>query len=184
MKSLEDYLKLPYAIETKRESDGSYFIKVKELPGCMSVGESIEEAYAMIEDAKADWIQSCLDDGRVIPEPEEEDPKAYSGKFMVRISSRLHRELSDTAEEYGVSLNHLVSEALSQDNGIIKSQRKTIEHLLSKVSPVPAMMGEKRGSYEMAGMLAQWAPMDARSRPRPSTTSLAKVQKPRRNNTR
>jgi predicted RNase H-like HicB family nuclease len=166
MRSLEDYLKLPYTIETKKESDGSYFIKVKELPGCMSVGEGIEEAYAMIEDAKADWIQSCLDDGRVIPEPEEDGAKAYSGKFMVRISSKLHRELSETADEYGVSLNHLVSEMLSQENGIIKGQERTIEHLLSKVSPVPTMTVEKRGAFEIPRMSEQWAPRGTNFRDR------------------
>lgn len=183
MKSLEDYLKLPYTIETKKESDGSYFIKVKELPGCMSVGESIEEAYAMIEDAKADWIQSCLDDGRVIPEPEKDDTKAYSGKFMVRISPILHRELSDTAEEYGVSLNHLVTEMLSQGNGIMKSQQKTLDQLLSKVSPIPVMTGERRGTIEMPTMGAKWAPLAANSRPVSPTTLLTKVHKPRRNST-
>lgn len=183
MKSLEDYLKLPYTIETKKESDGSYFIKVKELPGCMSVGESIEEAYAMIEDAKADWIQSCLDDGRVIPEPEEDDAKAYSGKFMVRISPILHRELSDTAEEYGVSLNHLVTEMLSQGNGIMKSKQKTIDQLLSKVSPIPVMTGERRVIIEMPTMGAKWAPLAANSRPGSPTTLLTKVHKPRRNST-
>lgn len=130
MKSLEDYLKLPYTIETKRESDGSYFIKVKELSGCMSTGESIEEAYAMIEDAMADWIQFNLDAGRVIPEPEEYETKTYSGKFVVRISSRLHKELSEAAKENGVSLNHLVTEMLSQGSGIIKSQQMILEHLL------------------------------------------------------
>ncbi len=184
MKSLEDYLKLPYTIETKKESDGSYFIKVKELPGCMSVGESIEEAYAMIEDAKADWIQSCLDDGRVIPEPEEDDAKAYSGKFMVRISPIQHRELSDTAEEYGVSLNHLVTEMLSQGNGIMKSQQKTLDQLLSKVSPIPVMTGERRVPIEMPTMGAKWAPLAASSRPGSSKTLLAKVHVPRRNTTR
>ena len=73
MRSLEDYLELPYTIETKKESDGSYFIRVKELPGCMSAGESIEDAYAMIEEAKADWIRSCLDDDLPIPETQAEN---------------------------------------------------------------------------------------------------------------
>lgn len=156
MKSLEDYLKLPYTIETKKESDGSYFIKVKELPGCMSVGESIEEAYAMIEDAKTIWIQSYLDAGREVPEPEEDDVKAYSGKFMVRISPRLHSELSETAFEFGVSLNYLVSEILSQNNGIVKIQKQMIDDLLNKVSFVPALTVEKHGAFEKPRRAEQW----------------------------
>ncbi len=184
MKLLEDYLKLPYTIETKRESDGSYFIKVKELSGCMSVGESIEEAYAMIEDAKADWIQTCIEDGCVVPEPEEEDVKVYSGKFMVRISPKLHRELSDTAEKNVVSLNHLVTEMLSQDNGIMKSQQSTIDQLLNKVSPIPAMTGEKRVAFEMPSVSARWVPFVTSSRPSSASTVITKVQKSRRNVTK
>lgn len=180
MKSLEDYLKLPYTIEIKKESDGSYFIKVRELPGCMSVGESIEEAYAMIEDAKADWIQTCLDDGCMVPEPEDEDVKAYSGKFVVRMSPKLHCELSETAEKNGVSLNHLVTEILSQGNGIIKIQQKTIDQLLSKVSPVLAMMGERRGAFEMSGMVAQWAPLVTSLKPSHVPELIGKVQNNRR----
>lgn len=162
MKSLEDYLKLPYTIETKRESDGSYFIKVKELPGCMSVGESIEEAYAMIEDAMAEWIQFNLDAGRVIPEPEEYESKTYSGKFVVRISSRLHQELSDAAEENGVSLNHLVTEMLSRGSGIVKTQRKILEHLLSRVFPPPLVVSEEKVPMEMETKAPQWTPLKER----------------------
>ncbi len=159
MKSLKDYLKLPYTIETKRESDGSYFIKVKELPGCMSVGESIEEAYAMIEDAMADWIQFNLDAGRVIPEPEEYEAKTYSGRFVVRISSRLHQELSEAAEENGVSLNHLVTEMLSQGSGIIKAQQKTLKHLLYRVFPTPLVISEEKVPMEMATKNPKWTPL-------------------------
>lgn len=33
---VEDYMNLPYTIETKRENDGSYFIKVKNsLAACL-----------------------------------------------------------------------------------------------------------------------------------------------------
>ncbi|HCS35203.1 MAG: toxin-antitoxin system HicB family antitoxin [Spirochaetae bacterium HGW-Spirochaetae-4] len=184
MKSLEDYLKLPYTIETRRESDGSYFIKVKELPGCMSVGESIGEAYAMIEDAKADWIQSCLDDGCVVPEPEEEDVKTYSGKFMVRISPKLHRELSETAEKHGVSLNHLVTEMLSQENGILKSQQRTIDQLLGKVSPIPVMTGEGRIAFDMPSAVGRWTPLATNTRPSAGPVLIGKVRKSRKTGTR
>ncbi|MFA5448095.1 MAG: type II toxin-antitoxin system HicB family antitoxin [Sphaerochaeta sp.] len=113
MKSLEEYLALSYTIETKKESDGSYFIKVKELPGCMSVGADLVDAYAMIEDAMAVWIQSRLDGGQAIPLPEDESAKSYSGRFVVRITPQLHRRLAEIAKEQGVSLNHLVTELLS-----------------------------------------------------------------------
>jgi len=88
----------------------------------------------MIEDTKVAWLQSCLEDGCAVPLPEEETPKTYSGKFMVRLSPKLHRELSTTAKKHGVSLNHLVTEILSQDNGIIRNQQQMIDHLLNKTT--------------------------------------------------
>lgn len=36
MKTMEEYLKLPYTIEIIQQSDGSWFVGIKELPGCMS----------------------------------------------------------------------------------------------------------------------------------------------------
>jgi len=115
MRRLEEYLELAYTIETKREADGSYFIRVKELPGCMSVGDSIEDAYAMIEDAKADWIAFCLEDGRAVPEPEDEAVMTpYAGLYMVPISASLHRALAECAHRRRVSLHHLADELLSR----------------------------------------------------------------------
>jgi antitoxin HicB len=40
----------------KKEEDGSYFVSIKEHPGCFSVGDTIHEAIEMIEDAKKAWI--------------------------------------------------------------------------------------------------------------------------------
>ncbi len=42
----------------------------------------------------------------------KEPDSTFKGSFNVRISSELHRNVAATAKEQGVSLNHLVSEAL------------------------------------------------------------------------
>ncbi len=86
MRSLQDYLELPYTYMLEQESDGSYFIAVKELSGYMSVGDTITEAHEMIRDAMETWIEYSLEDGIQIPEPEEETLDDYSGKFIVRIT--------------------------------------------------------------------------------------------------
>ena len=50
--------------------DGGGFIAVApELPGCMSDGETPEEALANGYDAIACWIEGALEMGRVVPEP-------------------------------------------------------------------------------------------------------------------
>lgn len=111
-KTIEYYLQLPYTIELVPEPDGSWFVAVKELPGCMSGGDTPEEAIEMIQDAMRGWLEVSLEDGDPIPEPRELD--AYSGKFVVRVPRSLHRELVEAAEEEGVSLNQYINVALAR----------------------------------------------------------------------
>lgn len=130
MRKIEDYLKLPYTLELKKEEDGSYFISVKELEGCFSVGDTVEEAIEMIEDAKETWISYSLEEGLPIPEPESTDTKIYSGKFLIRVTPPLHKKLSLQAKSSGVSLNYHVSEILAGSSSIIETQSRIIESFL------------------------------------------------------
>lgn len=44
--------KIPHLVQIiPDKNDGGYFIQVPELPGCMSQGETLEEAIAMIQEA-------------------------------------------------------------------------------------------------------------------------------------
>lgn len=101
------------------EEDGSgYLATVPELPGCMSDGETYEEALKNVQDAIEAWIETAEHRGQKIPDPyiyrEADD---YSGKFMIRIPKELHKELSESAEEQGISLNQLVLYYLSKQAG-------------------------------------------------------------------
>jgi predicted RNase H-like HicB family nuclease len=55
----------------EREPEGGWFIKVYELPGCMSQGETPDEAMYMIQDAMVGWFETVIDYGSHIPEPKE-----------------------------------------------------------------------------------------------------------------
>lgn len=70
VKDLNYYLNLPYTLELIPDSR-SWFIKIKELPGCMSQGDSPNHAVRMIRDAMKGYIEICLEDNLVIPEPLE-----------------------------------------------------------------------------------------------------------------
>ena len=48
-KDYKYYMSLPYTTVLIPEEDGSYFIKIKELPGCMSAGDTVSEAHEMIK---------------------------------------------------------------------------------------------------------------------------------------
>ena len=79
MKTLNDYLDLPYHFTVVRSVDdageAAWVASVDELPGCISQGDTIEEATTMIRDAMAGWIETGLRHGDHIPEPR--DPESY-----------------------------------------------------------------------------------------------------------
>lgn len=114
-KTVEYYLSLPYTIELVPEPQEGWFVSVKELPGCMSQGDTPEEAIEMIQDAMRGWIEVSLEDGDPIPEPRPLED--YSGKFVVRVPHSLHRELVEHAEREGVSLNQYINVALARAVG-------------------------------------------------------------------
>lgn len=58
MKDLEYYLALPYRTELCEDKDaGGYTVSMPELPGCLSCGETVEEALRNIKDAKKPGLQ-------------------------------------------------------------------------------------------------------------------------------
>lgn len=114
-KDLNYFLSLPYTFEILREDEQTWFARVLELPGCMTEGDSPEDAMAMIQDALVAWLETALETGFPIPEPRPAGE--YSGKFNVRIPRSLHRDLAATAEREGVSLNQFVSTELARAVG-------------------------------------------------------------------
>ncbi len=118
-KAAEYYASLPYTIELRNTPDEGWFARVKELPGCMSQGETAEDAIANIQEAMHLWLEVSLEQGDAIPEPRMEE--AYSGKFVVRVPRSLHRDLAETAEREGVSLNQYINSALAQSVGVMRA---------------------------------------------------------------
>lgn len=109
-KDLKYYLELQYTIRLKKNSDGSYFAEIEELPGCMTEGDTEEEALTMLTDAKKSWLKIALKRKLSIPEP---TPDEYSGKFNIRLPKFLHRQLAYKAKREKVSLNTLITTKLA-----------------------------------------------------------------------
>jgi len=51
------------------KKDQSYIVEAPELPGCMSDGETYEEALKNIQLIISEWIETTKELGREIPEP-------------------------------------------------------------------------------------------------------------------
>jgi antitoxin HicB len=63
-------LEYPVLIEPLASEDGGGFVAtVPDLPGCMSDGDTPEEALANVRDAVVAWIEEAHALGRAVPEP-------------------------------------------------------------------------------------------------------------------
>lgn len=136
-KGLEYYLGLRYPITLVPEAEGGYTVLVADLPGCMSVGETVEEAMEMIEDARRLWLEVAYEHGDEIPLPSTE--RHYGGKVLVRMPPTLHRRLLESAEAEEVSLNqHIV--ALLAETSALNTLRRELGGLRSDVQALQQRM--------------------------------------------
>ncbi len=105
-KDLDYYLSMPYTFQVRKTASG-YWANIKEIDGCHTPADSIEEAYRDLEKVLQMTIETKLEFGDPIPEPVDQD---YSGKFNVRVPKSLHKQLALDAEAEGVSfLQDIVS---------------------------------------------------------------------------
>ncbi len=119
MKKLDYYLSLPYRIELYEDTEaGGYSVTIPELPGCLSCGETAEQALKNINNAKKEWLLAALEDGYPIPEPAKIED--YSGQFKLRLPKSLHKNLAEHAKREGISLNQYCVYLLSENNAITK----------------------------------------------------------------
>ena len=115
MKTVEEYMKLPYTIELTPDTDeGGFVASYPDLPGCLSIGDTAEEAVTNAIDAKRAWLEAALEDGVEIQEPSS--LKDYSGQFKLRIPRSLHKSLAERSREEGVSMNQYCVYLLTKYN--------------------------------------------------------------------
>ena len=130
MKDKEYYLGLNYPILIEKiydEGELLFTASIKELPGLIVYGESLEEVYDEIELAKADWIEANLEWGRKIKEPLENSLEEYSGKITLRLPKTLHRDVKERSEIEGVSLNQTIVQLIN--DGLFKQTQNVVEQL-------------------------------------------------------
>lgn len=121
MKDLNYYLNLNYEYKVRKLTDkegSGWFAEIPLLPGCMSDGETVEEAVTNLEDAKRAWLETALELGRDIPEPVLAED--FSGQLRIRMPKSLHKALSDKAREEKVSLNQYIIYNLARSIGLDK----------------------------------------------------------------
>ena len=97
MKTLNEYLALPYRMEIVEDrEEGGYVVSYPDLPGCLTCGETIESAVENARDAKKAWLEAALEEGVSIPLPDSLED--YSGQFKLRLPRSLHRSLAEHSQ--------------------------------------------------------------------------------------
>lgn len=70
MKTIEYYMDLPYRLELVPDTEeGGFVASYPELRGCLTSGETVEEALKNAQDCKREWLAAALEDDYEIPEP-------------------------------------------------------------------------------------------------------------------
>lgn len=92
------------------EEDSAYIVRVPELPGCVTHGETIEEAVEMAKEAIEGYIETLKKMGKPVPVPLAEKP--YSGKIPLRIDPSLHRIIATKAALEDESVNKFIEKTL------------------------------------------------------------------------
>lgn len=81
----------PYSIiiEPLSQDDGGGFLaRVPDLPGCMSDGDTPEEAVTNVRDAMESWLEAAEDHGRPIPSPSPRLAAAVAAFFATGKAER------------------------------------------------------------------------------------------------
>ena len=94
MNNLEYYMNLPYTIIIRQNSDGVYEASIAELDGCLSHGDTLDEAIKMLLDAKRCWIEANLEAGDVIPEPDQQYFEAVVQLYDLHLVNQTHHATS------------------------------------------------------------------------------------------
>ena len=92
---------------------GGYLVEFPDYPGCVSDGETPEQAIEEGRDALASYLRTLEELGRPVPVTGE----VYGGQWRQRVPKSLHAALARRAEREGVSLNMLVTTMLAEGIG-------------------------------------------------------------------
>lgn len=123
MKTVKEYMDLPYKMEIVHDPyEGGYVVSFPELPGCLTCGDTLDEALKNAKEAQELWFEVKLECKEEIPEPDYLNDN-YSGQFKLRIPKDLHRSLALNAKKEGVSMNQYCMYLLSSNNILYQSNK-------------------------------------------------------------
>lgn len=114
---MKELYRYPFEVRPlEPEEGGGYLVTFPDIPGCMSDGETPEEAIKNGLDALKATLEALEEWGRPLPEPGS--AARASGRMALRLPKSLHARLIVKARQDGVSINteavSLLAEALGR----------------------------------------------------------------------
>lgn len=120
----------PFNVEPlKRGEGGGFVVTFPDLPGCMSDGDTVEEAIRNSRDAFRVWMRTLVEEGKPLPKPGA--GHQAPSKFVLRLPRTLHAKLTSRASIEGVSLNSLVQVYVAEAVG--RQERRKARNVGGKV---------------------------------------------------
>ena len=103
------------------DEGGGFLVSFPDLPGCMSDGETPEQAVRNGQDALKGYLEVLREFGD--PVPKAGSATEASGQWRQRVPKTLHTRLIERAKAEGVSLNSLVTMFIADALGRRVTQR-------------------------------------------------------------
>ncbi|MFI5382308.1 MAG: type II toxin-antitoxin system HicB family antitoxin [Tepidisphaerales bacterium] len=124
-----------FPIVIHKERDSAYGVTVPDLPGCISAGDTLEEAIGMVREAIELHLEGMIEDGQAIPTPKSlevhrkrhADAAAFAlvqidaanlrskaVRINITLPERILTRLDRTAKKQGRTRSGLLSTAVSE----------------------------------------------------------------------
>lgn len=104
----EDY---PFEVQPLSNDDGGgYLITFPDLPGCVSDGDTLEEALHNGLDAAESWLRTAAEFGDPIPEPGHR----IGSSLFAQLPQSLVTRLSESAKEQGLDVSALATRLIAE----------------------------------------------------------------------
>ena len=129
------------AVFSPLEEQPGYCVTIPDLPGCVTQGESLEDAVQMAIDAASGWLLDELEDGNKLPPASHANSiKCEEGEFVtmlildideyaekygnkaIRKNCTLPAWLNTIAEKANVNFSQVLQNALKQELGVTDHQ--------------------------------------------------------------
>ena len=130
-----------YPITLYRADEGGFVAEHRDLPGCLTQGDTLEEALENLATAKRLWVATALEHGDEIPLPSTDE--RFAGRVLVRMPRSLHRRLFERADSEGVSLNQLIVALLAAAAGM-GGAAAAVDDSYSSVATHSARVSERK----------------------------------------